>query len=172
MFAAPFTAAAEAVAGPNDGDAVADLSTLLDHSMVSPAARPDGERALRLLDPIRRFAAAQLTYPGQTLGRLQGYLIGVLDAASPQYGSQDQDMRRLDSEQPNLRAVLGWIIRDQQPPDQLIRALGDVWGLADGPRAPAAVLHAVAADRSAAGPGAAHRRRPGRRAPGCCSPGG
>jgi hypothetical protein len=36
-------------------------------------------------------------------------------------------MRRLDSEQPNLRAVLAWIARDQQPPDQMIRALGDVW---------------------------------------------
>jgi tetratricopeptide (TPR) repeat protein len=36
-------------------------------------------------------------------------------------------MRRLDSEQPNLRAVLSWITRDQQPPDPLLQALGDVW---------------------------------------------
>jgi predicted ATPase len=128
VFDAPFTAAgAEAVAGPDAGDAVADLSTLLDHSVVSPAERADEQRAFRLLDPIRRFAAAQLTDPGETLGRLEGYLLGVLDAASPQYGSQDRNMRRLDSEQPNLRAVLSWITRDQRPPDKLIRSLDDVW---------------------------------------------
>ena len=128
VFAAPFTAAAaEAVGGQEDRDAVQDLSTLLDHSMLSPAERPDGQRAFRLLDPIRRFAAAQLTDPSQTLSRLQRYLLGVLEAASPQHGSRDLDMRRLDSEQPNLRAALSWITRDQQPPDRLLRALGNVW---------------------------------------------
>src|SRR6516164_4319141 len=138
VFAAPFTAAAaeavaapdgpaEAVVGPVAGDAMQDLSTLLDHSMVSPAERPDGERAFRLLDPIRRFAAAQLTDPDATLSHLERYLLGVLEAASPRYGSDDRDLRRLDSEQPNLHAVLAWIIRDRRPADRLIRALGDVW---------------------------------------------
>jgi predicted ATPase len=126
VFDAPFTAGgAEAVASPDACDPVADLSTLLDHSVVSPAERADEQRAFRLLDPIRRFATAQLTDPGETLGRLEGYLLGVLDAAGAQYGSQD--MRRLDSEQPNLRAVLSWITRDQRPPDKLIRSLDDVW---------------------------------------------
>jgi predicted ATPase len=128
VFAAPFTAAAaEQVAGPDAGDAVHDLATLLDHSMVSPAERADGQRAFRLLDPIRRFAAAQLADPSQTLSHLERYLLGILDAASPRYGSQDRDMRRLDSEQPNLQAVLAWIADGQRPPGQLPRALGDVW---------------------------------------------
>jgi predicted ATPase len=128
VFAAPFTAAAaEAVGGQEDRDAVQDLATLLDNSMVSPADRPDGERAFRLLGPIRRFAAAQLADPGQTLSHLERYLLGVLDDASPHYGSQDRDMSRLDSEQPNLRAVLAWIVDSRRPPGQLVRALGDVW---------------------------------------------
>jgi len=128
VFAAPFTAAAaEAVAGQEDRDAVQDLATLMDNSMVSPADRPDGERAFRLLGPIRRFAAAQLADSGQTLSHLERYLLGVLDDASPHYGSQDGDMRRLDSEQPNLRAVLAWIVDGRRPPGQLLRALGDVW---------------------------------------------
>jgi len=128
VFAAPFTAAAaEQVAGPDAGDAVQDLATLLDHSMVSPAERADGQRAFRLLDPIRRFAAAQLTDPSATLSHLERYLLGVLHAASAHYGSQDPDMRRLDSEQPNLRAVLAWITDSRRPPGQLVRALGDVW---------------------------------------------
>src|SRR5215470_3576861 len=74
VFAAPFTAVgAEEVAGVDAGDAgdagdaVQDLATLLDHSMISPAERADGQQAFRLLDPIRRFAAAQLTDPSQTL---------------------------------------------------------------------------------------------------------
>jgi hypothetical protein len=95
--------------------------------MVSPAGRADGQRAFRLLDPIRRFAAAQLTDPSETLSHLERYLLGVLDAASPRYGSQDRDMRRLDSEQPNLQAVLTWITDGRRPPGQLPRALGDVW---------------------------------------------
>jgi tetratricopeptide (TPR) repeat protein len=36
-------------------------------------------------------------------------------------------MRRLDSEQPNLRAVLAWIADGRRPPGPLVRALGDVW---------------------------------------------
>ena len=128
VFAAPFTAdAAEHVAGPDADDAVQDRASLLDHSMVSPAERADGQRAFRLLDPIRRFAAVQLTDPSQTLSHLERYLLGVLDDASAHYGSQDRDMRRLDSEQPNLRAVLAWIIDSRRPPGQLVRALGDVW---------------------------------------------
>jgi predicted ATPase len=128
VFAAPFTpAGAEAVCGRDGIDAVDDLSTLLDHSMISPAERPDGQRAFRLLDPIRHFAAAQLEDASDTLSHLQRYLLGVLDAAAPQYGSRDGDMRRLDSEQPNLRAVLSWMARDQRPPDRLLRALSDVW---------------------------------------------
>src|SRR5215467_2529647 len=128
VFAAPFTAAAaEAVGGPEDRDAVQDLATLLDNSMVSPADRPDGERAFRLLGPIRRFAAAQLADPGQTLSQLERYLLGILNDTSPHYGSQDREMLRLDSEQPNVRAVLAWIADSRRPSGQLVRALGDVW---------------------------------------------
>jgi predicted ATPase len=128
VFAAPFTAdAAEAVCGHDDPDAVASLSTLLDHSMVSPAERPDGERAFRLLDPIRRFAAARLQNADEVLGRLERYLLDVLKNASAMHGSQDRDMRRLDSEQLNLQVVLRWLAREGGPSGALLRALGDVW---------------------------------------------
>jgi predicted ATPase len=128
VLAAPFTAeAAAALGGQDDNDSVEDLSTLLDHSMVSPAERPDGQRAFRLLDPIRHFAAGQLVDANETLGRLERYLLGVLEAASPQYGSRDSDMRQLDSEQPNLRVVLSWIARDKRPSETLLRAIGNVW---------------------------------------------
>jgi len=127
-FAAPFTAdGAEALGGQDVGDPVGALSTLLDHSMVSPAERPDGQRAFRLLDPIRRFAAAQLEDADETLIDLERYLLGVLGDARRRHGSQDRDMRHLDSEQPNLRVVLSWVARDGRSPDELLRAIGDVW---------------------------------------------
>jgi predicted ATPase/DNA-binding SARP family transcriptional activator len=127
VFAAPFTAeAAEAVSG-RDGGTIDSLSTLLDHSMVSPAERPDGERAFRLLGPIRRFAAARLADAGEPLSGLETHLLGVLQAAGPGRGAQDADVRRLDSEQLNLQVVLGWMAREGRPPGPMLRALGDVW---------------------------------------------
>jgi predicted ATPase/DNA-binding SARP family transcriptional activator len=50
VFTAPFTAEAAAAVS---GGALEALSTLLDHSMVSPAERSDGERAFRLPGPVR-----------------------------------------------------------------------------------------------------------------------
>jgi predicted ATPase len=128
VFAAPFTTgAAEAVCGQDGADAVAGLSTLLDYSMVSPAERRDGERAFRLLEPIRRFAAARLENADETLTRLERHLLDVLKTASATHGSQDRDMLRLDSEQPNLQVVLGWLARNGGPSGPLLQALGDVW---------------------------------------------
>jgi predicted ATPase/DNA-binding SARP family transcriptional activator len=128
VFAAPFTAeAAEAVSGQCDTEAIEGLSTLLDHSMVSLADRPDGERAFRLLGPIRRFAAVRLENAGEPLRGLESHLLDVLKTAGARHGSQDQDMRRLDSEQLNLQVVLSWAARDGRPPGPLLRAIGDVW---------------------------------------------
>jgi predicted ATPase/DNA-binding SARP family transcriptional activator len=128
VFAAPFTAeAAQAVSGQDASGTVEGLSVLLDHNMISPAERPDGERAFRLLNPIRRFAAARLEHPGEALSGLERHLLGVLNAASGQHGSQDRDMRRLDSEQANLQVVLGLVAGEGRPPGPLLRALGDVW---------------------------------------------
>jgi tetratricopeptide (TPR) repeat protein len=128
VFAAPFTAeAAATVSGLDDASATEGLSTLLDHSMVSPAQRPDRERAFRLLNPIRHFAAARLENPGETLSGLERHLLEVLRAASVRHGSLDRDMRRLDSEQLNLQVVLSSMGRDGRPPGPLLRAVGDVW---------------------------------------------
>jgi predicted ATPase len=127
VFAAPFTAeAAEALCQRDGGDAAEDLATLLDHSMITPAERADGQPAFRLLEMIRDFAAERLDDPGEVLGRLERHMLGVLAAASPELGSQEGARRLLDSEQPNLAVALRWVA--QQPvADQILRRLGDVW---------------------------------------------
>lgn len=123
-FTTPFTAEGAEALGDRDTEA---LSTLLEHSMVSPAERLDGQRAFRLLDPIRRFASARLEDADETLIHLERYLLGFLKSTGGRYGSRDRDMRRLDSEQPNLQMVLGWIARDGRSSDELLRAVGDAW---------------------------------------------
>jgi predicted ATPase len=133
VFAAPFTAdGAEAVTGGagTGGDglgATESLATLLDHSMISPALRPDGEPVFRMLNVIRRFARQRLEDPDETLTRLNGYLLGILEQAGARHGSQAWALRRLDSEQPNLQVVLRWAADEHRPAGQLLRRIGDVW---------------------------------------------
>jgi predicted ATPase len=129
-FAAPFTAdAVDAICGRENPDMMEDLSTLLDHSMVSPAERPDGQPAFQLLDTIRRFAAARLDADAadETFVRLERYLLDVLANASTRHGSQRWAMRGLDSELLNIQAVFAWRARDDRMTGALVRALGDVW---------------------------------------------
>jgi predicted ATPase len=127
VFAAPFTAeAAETVCGSDGADATESLATLLDHSMITPAERPDGKPAFRLLEVIRAFAAERLEDPGETLGRLERHMLGVLETAGPEQGSQAWARRLLDSEEANLAVALEWAAQ-QRVSDQILRRLGDVW---------------------------------------------
>jgi predicted ATPase/DNA-binding SARP family transcriptional activator len=65
-FTAPFTAeAAAAVSGRDSAGALEALSTLLDHSMVIPAERSDGERSFRLPGPVRWFAGTRLGHAAE-----------------------------------------------------------------------------------------------------------
>jgi len=128
VFAAPFTKdAADAVSGHDAARAVEDLAVLVDHSMVSPAERLDGERAFRMLNMIHHYAAEGLKSPDDPLGCLERYLLGVLERASPQHGSQDWARRLLDSETPNLQVILTWAAERRQPSGELLRRVGDVW---------------------------------------------
>jgi predicted ATPase len=127
VFAAPFTAeAAETVCGSDGTDATESLATLLDHSMITPAERPDGKPAFRLLEVIRAFAAERLADPGETLGRLERHMLSVLETAGPEQGSQAWARRLLDSEEANLAVALEWAAQ-QRVSDQILRRLGDVW---------------------------------------------
>jgi len=128
VFAAPFTAdSAAAVSGQDAASAAENLALLLDHNMVTPADRPDGERAFRMLNMIHHYAAERLKNPDDPLGRLEGYLLGVLDRASAQHGGTDWARRLLDSEVPNLRVVLRRAAQRQRPAGELLRRTGNVW---------------------------------------------
>ena len=95
--------------------------------MVSPAGRPDGQRAFRLLEVIRRFAGRRLESRDDVLIHLETHLLDVLQAAGLLHGSQDWARRRLDSEYPNLLVVLGWTAGRHRTAGPLLRRIGDVW---------------------------------------------
>jgi len=128
VFAAPFTVdAVEAVCGEDASSATETLTVLLDHNMVRPAARPDGEHALGMLHMIRHFISQRLDNPDATLGRLEDYLLRILQWAAARNGSEVRARRLLDSEFLNLWVVLRWAARRQRPSGELLRRLGDVW---------------------------------------------
>jgi predicted ATPase len=140
VLAGPFTAgAAEAVGGegPDAGgsgarpaiasDTLEYLSVLLDHSMLSPATRPDGQSGFQLLDVIRRFASERLVDTDDALDGLERYLLAVLAEVGVQHGSQDWATRRLDSEQLNLQTVLRSAAARRRPVGELLRRIGDAW---------------------------------------------
>jgi predicted ATPase len=139
IFAGPFTAGgAQAVAGqgPDDGsgaspavssDTLEYLSVLLDHSMLNPGVRPDGQSAFQLLEVVRRFASVRLGDRDAALERLERYLLGVLQEVSVRHGSQDWATRQIDSEQMNLQTVLRWAAARRRPVGDLLRGIGDAW---------------------------------------------
>ena len=143
VFAGPFTAAgAQAVAGEGpdagreDGSGASPaissqtleyLSVLLDHSMLNPGARPDGQSAFQLLEVIRRFASERLQDRDAALERLERYLLAVLQEVGVRHGSQDWATRQIDSEQLNLQTVLRWAAARRRPVGGLLRGIGDAW---------------------------------------------
>jgi predicted ATPase len=128
VFAAPFTAdAVEAVCGQDAVAAAESLAVLVDHNMVSPAERPDGERAFTMLNVIRHFASERLDSRDDTMGGMEKYLLGVLERAGSGHGSEGWARRLLDSEFPSLLAVLSWAVERERPSGELLRRVGDVW---------------------------------------------
>jgi predicted ATPase len=128
VFAAPFTVdAVGAVCGQDAASTTEGLALLVDHNMVSPAQRPDGEPAFRMLNVIQRFAFEHLEEPEETRARLESYLLAILERAGARRGSEDWARRLLDSESPNLWAVLRWAAERERPSGELLRRTGDVW---------------------------------------------
>jgi tetratricopeptide (TPR) repeat protein len=103
------------------------LSVLLDHSMLNPGVRPDGQSAFQLLEVVRRFASGRLQDREAALERLERYLLAVLEDVSVRHGSQDWATRQIDSEQPNLQTVLRWAAARRRPVGDLLRGIGDAW---------------------------------------------
>jgi predicted ATPase/class 3 adenylate cyclase len=137
VFAGGFTLdAAEAVTS-GDGvelhDVLGHLSSLVAKSMVVTDDTATGTR-YRLLDTLREYAWQRLRAfedEPRTRARHADYFLALVETATAPLKGADSEAwcRRLDAEQDNLRAALGWA-RDHDRPElliDLVRGLAVYW---------------------------------------------
>ncbi|QGN33124.1 DUF4062 domain-containing protein [Microlunatus sp. Gsoil 973] len=133
VFSGSFTLdGAIRVCGWDGLDVPAGLGTLLDHSLVSPTTRPDGQPAFTMLETIRAQARSQLAASGEVdacSAALERQLIRVYAAAAPRLHSADQAQAALtlDGRLGDLSATLTWLHAERRPLAPLISALGSCW---------------------------------------------
>ncbi|WP_277051310.1 ATP-binding protein [Ruania albidiflava] len=113
VFAGSFDLAAiAAVAGERDG-LLADLTALLDHSLLLSEPAAAGELSYRLLEPIRQHAAARLTQTGCSQQIRWAHAHYFLEAAGAEarglMGPGGQEcFARLQHMEANVLAAAGW----------------------------------------------------------------
>jgi non-specific serine/threonine protein kinase len=108
------------------------LSNLIDKSFVSPLPRGDQREArYRLLEPVRQYAREKLEESGEASTirtRLLEWAVMVAEQAQSKLGGPEQAdwLTRLDAEQDNLRAALGWV-RTSRAVEQGLRLASALW---------------------------------------------
>jgi predicted ATPase/DNA-binding SARP family transcriptional activator len=114
VFQGGFTLqAAEAVAqGPPVTDLVADLTTLVEASLLGRPVEP-GQTRFSMLETIREYALEQLRAAGEDDeigGRHARFYAALLERAEPKLTGADQArwLDRLEAEHANLQAALRW----------------------------------------------------------------
>jgi predicted ATPase/DNA-binding CsgD family transcriptional regulator len=123
-------AASRVSSEPCIGDVVETITSLLNKSLVQQT-ETDGEPRLTLLDTIRAFGLEQLTRE-QELEAAQrahaAYYLSLAEATEPHLTGREQRacLKRLGSEQENLRAALRWGC-DQQEAGVVLRLAGALW---------------------------------------------
>jgi predicted ATPase/transcriptional regulator with XRE-family HTH domain len=124
--------AAEAVARSQEGlDVLLGLGSLLERSLVQRGDSADDEPRFGLLETIREYGLEQLAGSGeeaQTRERHAAWVLAFVEEADPQLLRADQQTwwRRLEAEQPNIRAALAWFERTGDA-ERAQRLAGALW---------------------------------------------
>ncbi|HYI23853.1 MAG TPA: NB-ARC domain-containing protein, partial [Thermomicrobiales bacterium] len=135
VFIGGFTLDAAAVAGPDRSRDVLDLVTaLVDHSLLRPMATPGDSPRYAMWETIREFAGERLTASGEEGVARDRHAGWCLDYATVARGTvepivQPGALERFESEHPNLRAALQWLV-DTGQSERLARLaidLGMLW---------------------------------------------
>jgi len=127
--------AAEAVCSGNglDRAEILDLlSGLVDKSLVMVERKEDQERRYRLLETVRQYGMEKLRASGEetVLGvRHLGWYLALAEQAEPYpWGAAEAVwLKRLESEQDNLRAALQWSIKNGEAEESLRLAVALGW---------------------------------------------
>ena len=131
--------AAEAIAGPLDGEVIDGLASLVDKSLVRRQDRA-GEPRFQMLATIREFAGERLAQdPDEeraTLERHAAHWLAVAERLAPQLDRASDAMLYLADEQENLRAALRFALTPGAARSDLgiglalAAALGPYWMIA------------------------------------------
>ena len=149
----------ETVGGPEDGrdvEVIDGLTTLADHSLLQPMVGPDLPR-FRLLETIRRFAAARLAEAGErdaTQRRHAAAYMALAEEAAKHMPDRDQVpwLERLAVEHDNVRGAMAWAIEagEAEIAHRLLAAMWRFWQfrghVAEGRERAAQVLAMPGAD--------------------------
>lgn len=107
------------------------LSSLVEGSMVAPAAPLEGAARLRLLEPIRAFAMGLLGDAGgleqARESHAQLFLQLAVGTAPRLFGPDEQEcLERLDADHENLLAALAWFV-ERGHSEEALRLVGALW---------------------------------------------
>jgi predicted ATPase/transcriptional regulator with XRE-family HTH domain len=110
------------------------LNALVNKSLVTVDHASEGGVRYRLLEPIREYLCERLVETDdveQLRDRHLSYFVALAETAEPRLKSHEQMewLARLDQEQENLRAALGWALSRQRIEEglRLVGALGHYW---------------------------------------------
>jgi predicted ATPase/class 3 adenylate cyclase len=113
---------------------MADLTSLIDQSLVTHSVEGAGEPRLTMLETIREYALERLQESGQadgTRSRHAAVFLALAEAAEPLLTGPEQAtwLRRLEREHDNLRAALAWLLDrgDAETAARLAVALTRFW---------------------------------------------
>jgi hypothetical protein len=167
VFVGGFTleAVEEVCAEPAQPDTPRLLSRLVEHSLVSRGTPDEELQRYRLPESVRAFALERLRAPDESerlCRKHAGFFLAFAERASDALWGLDRAswFRRLEREQPNLRAALAWALERQDPEIamRLAGALAQFWEMqgnyAEGRRWLDRALAAEGAVSSAARAGA------------------
>ena len=117
--------AIEAVCGPSArGDVLADLTILVEQSLIRPVADAAGEPRFVMLETICEYARERLAADGEELtthARHAAYYRDLAEAAVPRLRgpAQVQWLDWLEADHDNLRAACEWYLESGQPVEGL-----------------------------------------------------
>ena len=136
---------ASAICGRGEPAVLAELSNLVDHSLVVLSEESGDEPRYRMLDVVRDFAAQRLDALGEREPAARahaGYYVALAEQAEPELRRAGQRSwhQRLETELPNLRLAFRWSVQAGDA-EYSLRLAGSVWmfwlwqgGLAEGRR--------------------------------------
>ncbi|GAB4426898.1 MAG: LuxR family transcriptional regulator [Chloroflexi bacterium OHK40] len=135
VFAGGFTlAAAQAVCGMPEEALIDALDALIDQSLLGSGGDEAGELRFVMLELINEYALDRLQASGQegaVRARHAAYFLRLAESLEPvlQSGAPHAALDRLDSELPNMRLALRWLLAEGGPDDaaRLAAALQVFW---------------------------------------------